>query len=57
MKDMTASNPEMLSARIPYDGDVEKMGIHRAPVGEFAPQTNAWEAYRALWAEVNKRLK
>ncbi len=56
IEDMTASNSEVLSAHIPYAGDVEKMGIHRAPVGEFAPQTSVWEAYRALWEEVNKRI-
>ena len=56
IQDMTASNPEMLSTHIPYASDVEKMGIHRAPVGEFAPMTYAWDSYRALWAEVVQRL-
>jgi cellulose biosynthesis protein BcsQ len=56
IEDMTATNPEVLSTHIPYAGDVEKMGVRRAPVGEFAPQTPAWEAYRGLWAEVVQRL-
>lgn len=56
IQDMTVSNPEMLSTHIPYASDVEKMGIHRAPVGEFAPMTYAWDSYRALWAEVVERL-
>ena len=56
IEDMTAENPEMLSTHIPYAGAVEKMGIRRAPVGEFAPETAAWGAYKALWKEVNQRL-
>jgi len=47
---------EMLTAHIPYASDVEKMGIHRAPVGDFAARSPAALAYQALWREVSSRL-
>ena len=41
-----------LKTQIPYRSDVEKMGIHRKPVLEFAPNTPASESYISLWDEV-----
>ena len=41
-----------LKTQIPYRSDVEKMGIHRKPVLEFAPNTSASESYIRLWDEV-----
>jgi cellulose biosynthesis protein BcsQ len=41
-----------LKASIPYSSTIEKMGIHRKPLGAYAPQSRAAKAYRALWAEV-----
>lgn len=37
---------------IPYLSDVEKMGIHQAPVESFAPGSYANTCYRALWTEI-----
>jgi cellulose biosynthesis protein BcsQ len=45
-----------LETAIPYSSTVEKMGVHRMPLGAYAPQSPAAQAYRALWAEVNERL-
>ena len=45
----------MLTAYVPYASDVERMGIHRTPVGEFAPDSLAAKAYEALWREVSAR--
>ncbi|NJN82993.1 MAG: ParA family protein [Caldilineaceae bacterium] len=39
------SQPEMLETAIPYASDVERMGIHRAPVPEFAPNSRSAMAY------------
>jgi chromosome partitioning protein len=42
---------------IPYASDVEKMGIHRQPIGSFAPFSVAAQAYEAVWAELKMRMK
>jgi len=39
---------------IPYLSDVEKMGIHRQPVEEFARSGYAAECYRELWTEITE---
>jgi cellulose biosynthesis protein BcsQ len=39
---------------IPYLSDVEKMGIHRQPVEEFARSSYAAQCYRALWMEITE---
>ena len=46
----------MLAGQIPYAGDVERMGIERSPVLEYAPDSPAAQAYRGLWKEVRERL-
>jgi chromosome partitioning protein len=54
--DVVAERPEVLSARIPAASDVERMGVHRAPVGAFAPRSASAAAYRALWSEILERI-
>jgi cellulose biosynthesis protein BcsQ len=39
---------------IPYLSDVEKMGIHRAPVMEYANSSMASTSYRELWTEIKE---
>ncbi len=39
---------------IPYLSDVEKMGIHRQPLFEFANSSYAAQCYRDLWTEVKR---
>jgi chromosome partitioning protein len=39
---------------IPYLSDVEKMGIHRQPIEEFAPSSYAAKSYRDLWTEIKE---
>ncbi|MBD3410964.1 MAG: AAA family ATPase [Ignavibacteriales bacterium] len=43
--------PTALRAAIPLAADVEKMGLTREPIFEFANASPASEAYRALYAE------
>ncbi len=43
---------ELLTTHIPYASDVERMGVFRQPLMEFAPKGTAGVAYEALWAEV-----
>lgn len=39
---------------IPYLSDVEKMGIHKQPIEEFARSSDAAKAYRELWTEITE---
>ena len=41
-----------LTTRIPYRSDIEKMGIERRPVPEYAEKSPATESYFKLWEEV-----
>lgn len=41
---------------IPYLSDIEKMGIHHAPLGAFAPSSYANTCYRALWNEIKEGI-
>jgi chromosome partitioning protein len=47
----------LLSTVIPYHSEVERMGLHRAPVAEYAGKSPAATAYVALWREVAERLR
>lgn len=47
---------DMLTSHIPYASDVERMGVFRAPVQDFAAKSAAALAYRELWGEVRSRL-
>ncbi len=48
--------PELLDNYIPYASDVERMGIYRAPLGSYAPNSVAERAYEQLWQEVKSRI-
>lgn len=39
---------------IPYLSDVEKMGIYKKPIEEFARSGDAAKAYRDLWTEITE---
>lgn len=39
---------------IPYLSDVEKMGVHRQPIEEFARSSYAAQCYRDLWEEIKE---
>jgi chromosome partitioning protein len=39
---------------IPYLSDVEKMGIYKQPIEEFARSSDAAKAYRELWTEITE---
>jgi len=46
-----------LATNIPYSSTVERMGEHRAPLGEWAPRDKATTAYRRLYQEVDIRMR
>lgn len=39
---------------IPYLSEVEKMGVHQAPVTAFAPSGRAAQCYHDLWVEIKE---
>ena len=45
-----------LASSVPYASEVERMGLERRPVGDFAPRSPAGRAYAALWLEIRERL-
>jgi len=47
----------LLKGYIPFSSDVEKMGVHRAPLLTFAGKDQASLAYKAIWGELEKKVK
>lgn len=47
----------LLKSYIPFSTDVEKMGIHRAPLSTFAAKEEAAEAYRTMWEDIEKKTR
>lgn len=48
---------QFLVAKIPYSSLVEQMGVHRAPLFEYAGRSLPALAYLAVWREVAERLE
>src|SRR3954454_8077442 len=46
----------VLECSVPAASEVERMGVRRAPVGDFAPRSRAAVAYEALWQEIDGHL-
>ncbi|EGV50107.1 cobyrinic acid a,c-diamide synthase [Candidatus Endoriftia persephone str. Guaymas] len=57
MQSLPDAHGELLKSVIPYASDVERMGIYRMPVAEFAHRSPAAKAYEVLWQEVGQRLR
>jgi chromosome partitioning protein len=47
---------QFLSAYVPFTSDVERMGVHRAPVLASAPGCAASKAYQDLYREMRKKV-
>jgi cellulose biosynthesis protein BcsQ len=56
MEALRADHEHVLETAIPAAADVERMGLHRATLDDFAARGRAALAYRALWDEVRGRL-
>lgn len=50
------NTPELLFQTIPYNSEVEKMGIYRAPLNAVLPHSPASTAYKNLWEELCSHL-
>ena len=46
----------VLQSFVPYLALIEKMGIYRAPVAEFSPESVASRSYQNLWDKVQKNV-
>ncbi|MHB0775357.1 ParA family protein [Halomonas sp. WWR20] len=57
MADLPKQWPARLSSIIPYAGVVERMGLEKAPLSQFARRTAAARAYAALWQEIDQRIR
>ncbi len=57
MQAMNGAHKErFMMAQIPFASDIERMGVHRAPVFVSAPVSAASRAYQALYEEVRKKV-
>lgn len=55
--DMTLAHPgRIMAAQIPFNSEVERMGLTRAPVIATAPNSTAGRAYRTLFDEIARRV-
>ena len=52
----SAYKKRFMQAKVPFASDVERMGVHRAPVIASTPNSAASKAYQALYKEVTQRL-
>jgi chromosome partitioning protein len=55
-RELRAEGAQVLTTFIPAATEVEQMGVHRAPVGAFAPHSAVAAAYERLWDELSARL-
>jgi len=46
----------LLKNYIPYASEVERMGVHRAPVTVFAARSRAAECYTSMWDELRSLI-
>ncbi len=46
----------VLNTTIPYATEVERMGLERRPVTDYAPRSTAARAYEALWDELRGKV-
>lgn len=56
IKRMRKQHKGFLKTEIPFSTDIEKMGIHRAPVLRYARSCFAAKAYTQLWTELQNKL-
>jgi len=56
VREFAVAHPEVLRVFIPYASQIEKMGLHQAPVGVYAAASEPARAFQALWSAVHERL-
>ena len=56
LMDSLSAEHDILDTVIPNSAEVERMGVHRSALVDFAPKSRAARAYADLWAEIKDRL-
>jgi cellulose biosynthesis protein BcsQ len=56
VREFALRHPELLRVFIPYASQIEKMGVHQAPVGAFAGPSEPGRAFLALWQVIKERF-
>lgn len=56
LMDELSAQHDVLETIIPSSAEVERMGMHRAAIVDFAPRSRAARAYADLWEEVRSRI-
>ncbi|MGH9244472.1 MAG: ParA family protein [Acidimicrobiales bacterium] len=51
MASLPDERPGVLATPIPVSSEVERMGLHRCPIGVYAPRSPAAAAFTELWRE------
>ena len=46
----------LLPTAIPYDSNIERMGTHRTPLAEYAPNSRSAHCYEELWEDIKRQL-
>ena len=57
IQELPQDYPELLATNIPYASDVERMGMYRKPLAEYAANSTAAHAYEELWQEVKEQVR
>ena len=48
--------PQLLPVAIPYASEIERMGVERAPLPAYAPNSGSTAAFRRLWQVLQQNL-
>ena len=56
MQTLGEHDHHFLKTMIPYSVTVENMGLHREPIGVYAPRSLSARAYQNLWNEIEQQL-
>ena len=56
MQEMVQRNKRVFESVIPYNADIEKMGLYREPLTHYRPKSVGAQAYEALWTEIKRIL-
>jgi chromosome partitioning protein len=56
IESLATVEPPFLSTAIPNASVVERMAVHRAPLGEISPRSKARKAFTDLWTELATHL-
>jgi chromosome partitioning protein len=57
MQELRKKYKNVINTSIPFSTEIERMGVHRAPVISYAGNSAAAKAYAKLWQEIEKRTK